>query len=257
MRKKEINYRPLNVANLKIHPKVQREFRPKHARRIAEGWDIIAVNALTVVEMTSGDRGYYVIDGQHTLAAARMVGMVMLDCKVIKAKSHSEMEEIFQIINKDKLRLSPLDKFLGEARNQPGSQADIITRLLGKHGLTVGKGEDIHSIQSAPALRDAYKQLGRRSFVKAAELWEVIADNGHKVDIATVRAVAKVVADFEHDDLLMEEISYIIEAQFPNLHARATNRCVGSHLAHLWGNLYDTITEQIDDGGDRLGLVAA
>ena len=245
IRERDIEYGKLWIKDLEIHPKVQREFRPWHVDNIIKNWAPIAVNALTVVRMTSGTHSYYVIDGQHTLAALKRVGKKQADCKIIRAKSHAEMEEIFQIINKDKLRLSPMDMFLGEARNQPGSQAEMITRIVERHGMKVSADGTSHAIAAVTPLRESFAKLHRRNFMKAVDVWAALADNGHVVCAATIRAIAEVIAQDRMNDDLVGDLQDLFGERFFQIKEEAKSRCPGVHLTHKWRNLYDCIVEEV------------
>lgn len=259
IRERDIEYGKLWIKDLEIHPKVQREFRPNHMKEIARNFAPIAVNALTVVRMTSGSHSYYVIDGQHTLAVLKAVGKQQADCKIIRAKTHAEMEEIFQIINKNKLRLSPIDSFLGEARNQPGSKAEMISRILERSGLSVSNSGTPHSIQAAVPLCKAFDKLGRKHFIRAVEVWESLADNGHRICSATVSSVADVIATNRGNDDLIEVMIDVFDDRFFQIKSRAKSRCNGDHLSNRWRELRDCIIEDISAelGDDEYLRVAA
>ena len=90
----------LPLANLKTHPSVQREFDMAHARSIAQSWQSLVARPLIVVQMTSGDHGFYVVDGQHTRWAAERGGEKFLDCLVIRAKTKTARTEISHLVNR-------------------------------------------------------------------------------------------------------------------------------------------------------------
>lgn len=256
IRERDIEYGKLWIKDLEIHPKVQREFRQWHLDNIVANWAPIAVNALTVVRMTSGTHSYYVIDGQHTLAALKKVGKKQADCKIIRAKSHAEMEEIFQIINKDKLRLSPMDKFLGEARNQPGSQADMINRIVERNGMKVSRDGTSHAIGAVVPLRSAFDKLHRKNFIKAVGVWAGLADNGHVICAATVKAIAEVIAQDRTNDALVDELEALFERRFFQIKEEAKSRCHGVNLTHKWRHLYDCILEEMTSPSPSMRIAA-
>lgn len=59
----------LFIRELEVHTKIQREFRPKHAQKIADNFDPDLFKPLDVIR--SRNR-YLVFEGQHRLAAARI-----------------------------------------------------------------------------------------------------------------------------------------------------------------------------------------
>lgn len=227
----EIEYRKLPLANLKVHPKVQRPFYPDHARKIAQNWHPIACNPLTVIRMTSGDRGYYIIDGQHTFHAAKSVGLQMIDCKVIPLKTHAEMNAVFHLINTGVRHVSPLDSFQMNARNDATTDDARANQILEAVGLSTGKGGDNYTIRSATKILNSFRRLGMEGFATAAALWRVIADGGSVIKMETIDAVTELVARHGCEGSLFEDFRDVLESDYAAIHAQATSRCIGAPLS--------------------------
>lgn len=243
-REMEIKYRKISVSRLKIHPKVQRPLRIDHARKIAENWHPVAFNPPTVIQMTSGDHGFYVIDGQHTLTAAKMVGKQMVECKVVKAKSRAEMNEIFQVINSGVMRVSALDSFTLNAENDRTTPDAYAAQILNECNLsvqTVGGASSTHTIRCASVVRESFKKLGPEKFGVVAALLEVIADGGNTPDAATVKAITEIVRLHGDSTTDISEIAEELELGFPSMKARALNKCINTSLAVNPGYLVDEI----------------
>lgn len=239
-----VEYAKIPVNRLKIHPNVQRPLRIDHARNIAKNWHPVAFNPLTVIKMTSGDRGYYVIDGQHTLTAAKMVGKNMVDCKVVKANSRAQMNEIFQVINSGVMRVSALDSFTLNAENDRTTPDAYAAQILNECNLsiqTVGGASSTHTIRCASVIRESFKKLGPEKFGVVAALLEIIADGGNTPDAATVKAITEVVRLHGDSDLDIADISEELELGFPAMKARALNKCINTSLASNPGYLVDEI----------------
>ena len=239
-----IEYEKIAVNRLKIHPKVQRPLRIDHARKIAENWHPVAFNPPTVIKMTSGDHGFYVIDGQHTLTAAKMVGKQMVDCKVVKAKSRAEMNEIFQVINSGVMRVSALDSFTLNAENDRTTPDAYAAQILNECNLsiqTAGGVSSTHTIRCASVVRESFKKLGPEKFGVVAALLEIIADGGNTPDAATVKAITEVVRLHGDSATDISDIADELQLEFPAMKARALNKCINTSLASNPGYLVDEI----------------
>lgn len=242
----KIEYRKLAVSTLKIHPRVQRPLRLDHAKSIAKNWHPIAFNALTVVQMTSGDRGHYVIDGQHTLTAAKMIGLQMIDCKIVSANSRAEMNEIFQIINSGVMRVSALDSFVLNAENDSRTPDAIASQILNQCNLSIGEngaGTGTHTIRCARAVRESFDRLGRDKFGIVAAFLEIIADGGNPIDTATVKAITEVVRKYGDSTEWIADIAETLERDFARIKSDAKRQCINTSLSAKFGHLVDGVID--------------
>lgn len=231
----------LNVSRLKIHPSVQREFDMAHGQSIARNWQSLVARPLIVVQMTSGDHGFYVVDGQHTRWAAEKVGEKFLDCRVIRAKTKSEMNEIFHLVNAGVKHISPIDSYGMNSRNDSRTSDALSNQILRECNLTVGKGGGNHCIQAVQPVRKAFAQLGMEKFGVVAALLEIIADGGNTPDAATVKAITEVVRLHGDSTTDISDIAEELQLDFPAMKARAQNKCINTSLAVNPGYLVDEI----------------
>ena len=220
---------PLSV--LKVHPSVQREFDIAHGQDIAKSWQSLVARPAIVIQMTSGDRGFYIVDGQHTRWAAEKVGELFLDCRIIRAKTKAEMNEIFHLVNAGVKHISPLDSYGMNSRNDSRTPDALSPQILKECNLTVGKGGGNHCIRAVQPVRKAFAQLGMEKFGTAAALWEVIADAGSPIKAETVVAVADIVARHGGDQYAIQDLAELFASDFGQVHADAVSRCVGVSLA--------------------------
>ncbi len=227
----EIEFQRLKIEKLEVHPKVQRALNRKHVERIARNWHPVAVNPPTVLRMTSGKRAYYIIDGQHTVAAAKLVGLKFIDCKMVGAKTREEMNEIFQLINGGVMRVSPLDSYRLNAENDYRTDDYKIRSVLQEFDLRVEEGNSVRSIASIVPLQHAYKALGIDRFANLAGLLGIVADGGSRVDRATILALADLARKYT-SDVDLRELGEELAVNFPNIRDEATAKCIGSTLAN-------------------------
>lgn len=251
--KKKIEWesKRLPVKTLKIHPSVQRELNIPHAQSIAQNWQSLVARPPIVVEMTSGDRGFYVIDGQHTKWAAQKVGELFLDCRVVKANTKAQMNEIFHLINTGVRHVSPLDSYGMNARNDSRTPDAISYQILTECNLTVGKGGGNHCIRAVQPVRKAFSRLGVERFGIAAALWEVIANAGNPIKSATVEAVAEIVSRYGNDHESITDLAEVFGTDFGRIYASAVSRCVGVSLSAAPNVLVEEIEEAVFGGSYR------
>ena len=88
-------YRQLNSKNLVISADYQRELQPQRVRSIVSAFNPNLVNP---VKVSFRDGKYYVFDGQHTLAALKLLNGgtdVIVECKVYYGLAFKEEAELF------------------------------------------------------------------------------------------------------------------------------------------------------------------
>ena len=61
----------VRLGDMRVSPKAQREFRKAHAESLAANFDLEAIG-FPVVSLRGGD--YWIIDGQHRIAALKLNG---------------------------------------------------------------------------------------------------------------------------------------------------------------------------------------
>ena len=237
----------LNVSKLKIHPSVQREFDMAHGQAIAKNWQSLVARPLIVVQMTSGDHGFYVVDGQHTRWAAEKVGEKFLDCRVIRVKTKAEMNEIFHLVNSGVKHISPIDSYGMNSRNDRTTADAVSNQILEECNLSVGRGtRSPHRISAVQPVRKAFAALGIERFATAASLWEVIANNGNRLGAEVIGAVSQVIQERGTDQELIVDLAELFDERFGQIHSDATMKCIGATLSANPHVLARTILEELD-----------
>lgn len=123
------------VADIKVDMQYQRPLVMGHVRKIAKEFDNKALGVLLVSERADGS--HWVIDGQHRLAALRLLGRVedAVPCHVYRNISVSDEALIFHM-QTQRRQISPVDRF--KARLFAGEETAItIDRIISRHGLQV------------------------------------------------------------------------------------------------------------------------
>lgn len=245
MRNFKVTYREVHVNLLEVHPRVQRDMDKHHVADIASSWHDFLANPLMVMHSTTGaNRKWWVIDGQHTLEAAKAQGHKMLWCKIVNVHSDREINEIFHLMNEKVKPLSSIDSFDLNATFDTSSDDYAISAILDSYGLTVGRDDDIRSIRCASALRKSFKKLGAEQFGAAVKMMDAVVRSGHRVGAAEVNALTSIARTFGHSQGQIDLIAWALCRDFGQMRGDAVNSCVGVHLAHSPYYLRDAILDR-------------
>ena len=129
-------FRQLNSRNIIVNSEYQRELSTQRVRSIVSSFNPNLVNPIKV---SHRDGKYYVFDGQHTLAALKLLNGgadVVVDCKVYEGLSSEEEATLFSLQNGISKSVESIAKF--KALYSAGD-IDIVemVNLTKKAGLTM------------------------------------------------------------------------------------------------------------------------
>lgn len=99
------------VVDLKIDSEYQRSLTGHRVDRIKDNWSWIACGVITVALRGSGSGAYYVVDGQHRVAAAERASITELPCLVFESLSHIDEAQGFIDVNTSRKAMSVVDKY--------------------------------------------------------------------------------------------------------------------------------------------------
>lgn len=147
------------VADIKINPLAQREFRPAHAQQIAANFDPDAFQ-YPVVNLREGH--YWCVDGQHTIGAFRLMGWddQQVQCVVHIGLTVAQEARLFLKLN-NKKTIEAFDKFRIAVEGELEREEDI-NRIVLANGLKVSR--DIDGIGAVTALGKVYDHAGPAGF---------------------------------------------------------------------------------------------
>lgn len=106
----------LPVGELRIDPTYQRDLSLPKVRRIASSWSDAKADSITV---SARANGFYVLDGQHRLAAARIAHVVGLWALIHVGLSQAEEAELFVALNTERTRPKALALFKSRLTYDP------------------------------------------------------------------------------------------------------------------------------------------
>jgi hypothetical protein len=169
----------VRVNNIKVSSNAQREFRRHKAATIAANLD---PDKIGVPVLSLRDGHYWVIDGQHRVAALKIIGYgeTKIECDVYRDLTEREEAELFDGLN-DALKVSTLDKFLVRVTAHREREC-AIEAAVRNQGYTVGSGKG--RIGAVSALGKVYDMAGQdRLEVALRIIRDSYGDSGMRAEI--------------------------------------------------------------------------
>ncbi|MCJ9428567.1 DUF6551 family protein [Kordiimonas marina] len=137
-----LDWMPLPI--LAIDASYQRDAASRRSsaliNRIADGFDWSQLQPLVVAERPDGT--YFVVDGQHRLAAAEKCGVDKLPCYIVPATALSAEANSFVGINKNRVNITPLQVYHAElAAGDPAAMQ--VAEIAQEAGVTIPKNPTV------------------------------------------------------------------------------------------------------------------
>jgi hypothetical protein len=152
----------IRLADLRVHPKVQRSLKAPWVAKITASFDPDQFGELSVMESTfRGAKCYLVFDGQHRYTAAlRALGsdQQKVPCAVYEDMTEEQLARMF-LGHSNVVPVRPLDKWPIRlmAHDEAVTQVD---RILTKRDLHVGNSRGVGTVQAVAALEQGFKRYG-------------------------------------------------------------------------------------------------
>lgn len=159
--KKTIKRKIVRIAaqELRIHPTAQRNIVPSKLKQLIENLDLDAIGVLQAIEGTiDGERGIWIIDGQHRQKAllARGLGEWMVDvCVHLDVDTASRASEVFLKLN-DRASMHPMDKFENRVRALDPIAVGVM-QCIAERELKLARSTADGVLSCVNALYDLYK----------------------------------------------------------------------------------------------------
>jgi hypothetical protein len=149
--------RSVPLGQMNVAPAAQRKFFPKHAQDMADDFDL---EGMGYPVLNYRDGTWWIVDGQHRVAALRILGFAdedVIECECFVGLTEKEEADLFlrrakskPIHSGDKFRIS-----VNADREDEVAIQKIVTDL----GLKVGIGSG-NNIQAVGALGKVYREAG-------------------------------------------------------------------------------------------------
>ena len=155
------------IAETRISDDAQRKFRPAHAREYADNFDLDGLG-YPVVNFRDGH--WYIIDGQHRVAALRMIGYgdQQIECEAYEGLTEAEEAEVFLKRNRRRT-VRAFDHFMVGVR--AGREVETVVRqIVLTCDLKVSEKNEDGCISAVVALVYIYKLGGDQVLARALRI---------------------------------------------------------------------------------------
>lgn len=155
------------LALMRVSPLAQRELNQARVDRIAASFDVEQIGTPTVNER---DGRYYIIDGQHRVAAMNEIGWgdQQVQCFTYKGLTESEEAEKFLKLN-DVLAVSAFARF--RVGVQAGREVECdIDRIVRAQGLCVSQDKHEGAISAVGTLTKLYQRAGAKVLARTLRI---------------------------------------------------------------------------------------
>lgn len=145
------------ITDMKTSPVAQREFDPHHAEEYAADFDIDALGT-PVLNLREGR--WYIVDGQHRVAALKMIGYgdQSLLCNCFEGLTEQQEAELFLRLN-NRRAIRKFDQFRLSTVAQREQACDI-ERIVLANGLRISKTKQAGGVGAVASLESVYKKHG-------------------------------------------------------------------------------------------------
>ena len=197
-KKTKLEFQNLSIEELKLAP-YQRMLKRKRIEQYAREFD---PDIFGIILVSYRDDQYWIVDGQHRVEVAKLVGKSTVTCQVIYGLTYEQEAEKFHKINDRKVRLNANHKFHAKVESKDEAALDVIS-ILRKHGFGYSKegGTALNdTIICVGSLQKIYKTRGYDALdevigiVKGAWLGEKESLRGYMI-----KGVNTFVSNYDYD----------------------------------------------------------
>jgi hypothetical protein len=153
--------RPVKVAEMRVPTVevIQRRYNKAQAEEYAADFDL---NKLGVITVCLRDGLYWIVDGQHRIAALKMFFAPsdpgVIECSVYEGLSDAEMAELFLGLN-TRRAVNPYDMFKVACTAQRATESEI-QRIVESNGVTIKRQREPGSVSAVSSLRKIHDRAG-------------------------------------------------------------------------------------------------
>ena len=145
----------INIDMLKT-AEYNRPVDSSHVRHIVGEFD---PNRVREVIVNLRKDNYYIIDGQHTVVACKVMGWTRIRCRVFKGLTYTEEAELFVFYNKDPKKLLAFDVVNGLYHAKDDATMAMY-ECVEAEGMKVGRQWSTNTITAVAALRNIFTRYG-------------------------------------------------------------------------------------------------
>jgi hypothetical protein len=124
----------LNISVLTIGQDAQRKLSLSKVDKMVRNYDPKQLEPITVSLRADGT--YHVVDGQHRVRMCKLLGMTEIPARIIEGLEAEQESKLFIMLDKNKLKLTSKDKFLGLVNAKSAHHREILD-IITKYGFSV------------------------------------------------------------------------------------------------------------------------
>jgi hypothetical protein len=151
------------IAQMKVNPKAQREFNPAQAEKYAADFDFEGMG-FPVLNLRDGS--WYIVDGQHRIAALKLIGYgdQQVQCECFEGLTEAQEADLF-LVRDDRRKVSSFERFGISVTAGRETQVDV-NRIVQSLGLCVSQQQVPGAIGSATTLVKVYERGGPQTLAR-------------------------------------------------------------------------------------------
>lgn len=201
----------VRIGAMRTSPKAQREFRKAHAEMIAADFQF---EGLGFPVVSHRDGYYWILDGQHRIAALKLSGFAdddLIQCEVYTGLTEAEEADLF-LVRDQRKAINKFDAF--RIAVTAGHQKEChIEKIVQYHGCKISKSQSAGCIGATEALKFSYG-LGSLVLGRTIRILHDAYDGDRAAfDSGLVRGMSLVCQRYNgtlEDDQAVEKLSHLV-----------------------------------------------
>lgn len=155
------------LAEMRVNPIAQREFRPHWVSKLVNEFDPEQIGNLTV---NCREGAYYIVDGQHRAEVMKAIGWAdqSVQCWTYQGLTEAEEAEMFLKLN-NKLTVTTFDKFRIAVQAGRTAESDV-DRIVRFHGLHVARNTAPGAVGCPGTLMKVYSKCGPKALSRTLNI---------------------------------------------------------------------------------------
>lgn len=155
------------IADMKVNPAAQREFKESQAERYAANFDF---EGMGFPVLNHRDGNWYIVDGQHRIAALKMIGYAdqKVQCECFEGLTEAQEADLF-LTRDDRRKVDSFERFQIGVTAGRETETDV-NRIVKALGLCVSRSEAAGAIGSASTLVRLYERGGPKTLSRALRI---------------------------------------------------------------------------------------
>lgn len=155
------------IAEMKGNPAAQREFKESQAEKYAANFDF---EGMGFPVLNHRDGNWYIVDGQHRIAALKLIGYAdqKVQCECFEGLTEAQEADLF-LTRDDRRKVDSFERFHIAVTAGREVESDV-TRIVHALGLSVSQNKVPGAIGSATTLVRTYERGGPKTLARTLKI---------------------------------------------------------------------------------------